>query len=412
MLKVDRTMPKLKSSSKSEKPDFYPPQLNPVLVRLYQAIAPTIGFWQYRMRLQVQPECLDKLNALRDQRLLLLPNHPTFHDWIAIFLLSAQIKEPFHYLAAYERFQGRQGKLLQQLGAYSIRRGLGDRPSVAKTLELLMQPNCRLVIFPEGGCSFQNDTVMPFRVGAIQIGLQALSKLAKQQAEVPDLYVLPISIKYRYIVDMAPVIHNMLSRLERSLRIKPSPDALFYQRLRAVAERVLVQFERDYGLQVDLSEAAHWNDRISRIKAHVLQSCEQKLGIAASNEPARERVYRIQAKLEAQAESIASADFWTYEAIHQATARLLNFDAIYDGYVAANPTAERFLDTLTRLERAVFAIEPPLPKGFRHVLIHIADPVNLKDYLASYQKARSLTVETLTAQLHQTVQTNLDRLNH
>lgn len=83
-----------------------------------------------------------------------------------MFLLSARLGEVFHYLVAHEAFQGLQGRLLTtRLGAYSIRRGLGDRRSVAQTLELLMQPACRLVVFPEGGCSFQNDTVMPFRGG-------------------------------------------------------------------------------------------------------------------------------------------------------------------------------------------------------------------------------------------------------
>ncbi|NJN24473.1 MAG: hypothetical protein HC810_08915 [Acaryochloridaceae cyanobacterium RL_2_7] len=55
------------------------------------------------------------------------------------------------------------------LGVYSVRRGQSDRPSMKETLSLLCQRDAHLVIFAEGGCSFQNDTVMPFRPGAIQL---------------------------------------------------------------------------------------------------------------------------------------------------------------------------------------------------------------------------------------------------
>lgn len=391
--------------------EFYPPRLNPTLVHLCQGIAPLVGRWQYQMNLEIQPACLEKLAALGDRRLLLLSNHPTFHDGMAMFLLSARLGEVFHYLVAYEAFLGLQGRLLQRLGAYSIHRGLGDRRSVAQTVELLMQPACRLVIFPEGGCSFQNDTVMPFRSGAVHLALQAMSKLIKRGEPQPELYIIPVSIKYRYTGDMSQVIHNTLSRLERTLQISVVSTSSFYQRLRAVAERVLVGLEQDYDLHTAEMAQMDWNQRILHIKTHLLQRCEQKLGIdSAAREPARERVYRIQHILESGAE-VGAQDFWTYD-IHKATVRLLNFDAIYDGYVAADPTPERFLDTLTRLEREVFGIDQPPPKGYRTVLLRIGEPVNLKDHFERYQQDRSGTVSTLTQQIQQDVQRNLDSLNN
>jgi len=388
--------------------EFYPPKLNPVFVRLCQSVVPLVGYWQYRMTLEVSNASLEKIAALQDHRMLLLCNHPTYHDWIAVFLLSARLGEVFHYLAAIERFKGSEGRFLQTLGAYSIRRGLADRSSVAQTLELLMQPQCRLVIFPEGGCSFQNDTVMPFRAGAVQMAFQAMSKLVKRGEPLPDLYTVPVTLKYRYTGDMNRVIDETLSRLEKALQISEK-SSNFYDRLRAVAERVLVGFEQDYGLKTPEITIFPWNDRIQRLKTQVLQECEQKLGMtAAPGEPMRERVYRIQHLLESREESVRD-DFWTDEAIHKATARLLNFDAIYDGYVAADPTPERFLETLIRLEREVFGIGQPPPKGDRKVIIRVGEPVNLKDYFERYQQNRSETVNTLVAQVRQDMQSLLDR---
>ena len=154
-----------------------------------------------------------------------------------------------------------------------------------------------------------------------------------------------------------------------------------------------------------------WNQRISSLKICVLESCEQKLEITpAVNTPARERVYKIQYVLESRAEELPSEGDWTYESIYKATIRLLNFDAIYDGYVAAAPTPERFMDTLTRLEKEVFSIDAPPPKANRQAILRIGEPVNLKEYFEAYKQNRASTVEMLTQQIQQTVQKNLDSI--
>jgi 1-acyl-sn-glycerol-3-phosphate acyltransferase len=386
----------------SRSPEFYPPQQNPLLTRLTQSISPLGAHLLYHLDLQIEAADLEKLAALGSDRYVLLPNHPTFDDGVALFLLSTRLGELFHYLVAYEAFERWQRTPLQWLGAYSIRRGIGDRASVAKTLELLRQPASRLVIFPEGGCSFQNDTVMPFRTGAIQLPLQAMSKLAKQE-EIPNCHLVPVSIKYRYTQPMRWAIARSLQRLENALNLAPV-SADFYLRLRAIAERVMTNIEREYGLNTAETAEMDWNQRITRIRTHLLEQCEQQLNLTpAPNTPDRERVYKIQYVLASRNEELKQGD----NSIYPATVRLLNFDAIYDGYVAAAPTEERFLDTLTRLEREVFAIDRPRPKGHRNAIVRIGDPVNLKDYWESYPENRAGTVEVLTQQMQQAVQRNL-----
>ncbi|MEM9218809.1 MAG: 1-acyl-sn-glycerol-3-phosphate acyltransferase [Cyanobacteria bacterium P01_F01_bin.150] len=395
--------------------DFYPPRLNPVVVRVCQWIVPFYSRFWCRMTLNVDELSIKRLRDLRSERILLLPNHPSyFDDWISIFLLSAKVNMAFHFLAARERFRGLEGPFIQRLGTYSIRRGLGDRASVAATIRLWGNPNHRLVIFPEGGCSFQNDTVMPFRPGGIQLALQGLNKMAKTHDPLPNLYAVPISIKYRYTTNMVPVIDNTLRGLEDALKISPSrtKSLTFYQRLRAIAARVIDQFERDNNIPFTDKENLSWNERIDRIKIHLLHSCEDILKITPSaNQPLRERVYKIQYELEAQAEVLANKDFWNYDKMHRVASSLLNFDAIYDGYVAAAPTPERFLDTLIRIERQVFRIDYPTPKAHREVLIRVGEPVNLKDYHQAYRRDRTTTTNRLTQTLQDIVQTNLNHLN-
>ncbi len=384
---------------------FLPPKLNPLLTRLIQSVSCTVVYWVYQLELDVKAEDVAKVKAIASERVVYLSNHSHLDDGIAIFLLSARLGQLFHYIVAYEAFKGLIGKLLQSVGAYSIRRGMGDRKSVVQTLKILQQPACKLVIFPEGGCSYQNDTVMPFRTGAIELSFKALAQLAKKNSTIPNFYLVPVSLKYRYSHEMDSAIAKTLKSLETALQIRSSTKD-FYPRLRAISERVLTNLETEYHLETSPTE--DWNLRIQKLKTYLLNWCEQKLSIEPNPQiPIRERVYKIQSYLESADEAVPKLKPEINSAIRIATFRLLNFDAIYDGYVAANPTPERFLDTLDRLEREIFHIDRPPPKGHRQARIRMGTPINLKEYWQSYQQNRENTVENLTQQLQQIVQDNL-----
>ena len=349
-----------------------------------------------------------------------------------MFVLSAKLREKFYYLAAYELFQGLLKWLLPRLGVYSLRRGLGDRLSIKETLALLGNPECRLVIFPEGGCSFQNDTVMPFRPGAVQLAFQSLNKKVKQGEPLPDLYVVPITIKYKYTQSMDLVIANSLKKLEQALNIIAQNNSNPYERLRLIGEKILVKIEQDYGLPSSEIESNSREERVRRLRIKIIENCEQQLGITTNpNEMVRERTYKLENMLKTQLESLESNEVNSEsnlltskseinrELMEKSIKRLLNFDAIYEGYIAENPTPERFIDTLTRLEREVFEIDQPKPKGFRQAIVKIGTPVNLKDFFADYQRERECkertsdnkTVSEVMLKIQQEVQNNLDLLN-
>jgi 1-acyl-sn-glycerol-3-phosphate acyltransferase len=395
---------------------FLPPQQNPLLTRLIQSIFHFVVYWVYKIRLVVDDRDIAKLKAIADQRVVYLPNHSNLDDGIVIFLFSARLGQLFHYVVAYEAFQGIIGKLLQIVGAYSIKRGVGDRQSIKQTLQILQQPQSKLVIFPEGGCSYQNDTVMPFRSGAIELAFKAMAKLVQQEATIPNFYLVPLSLKYLYLHQTDTQLVNSLSRLETALAIQPQTEDV-YLRLRAISAQVLTNLEIEYNLTSANPE--DWNQRIQELKEHLLNYCEEKLNITPALQlPARERVYKVQYILSSLPESPKLAHL-NHEHLYLTTVRLLNFDAIYDGYVAAKPTPERFFATLDRLEREVFNIDRPKLKGRRQVEVKIGTPINLKEYWlmcqsnsqipeSKNQTSRQATINYLTQTIQQTVQTNLD----
>lgn len=427
---ADRAADSSEKGATSTAPLFYPPKQKPLMTRLVQSISYSLARVLYKFRISVSEAEVGRVRAVDNARLVFVCNHPTMEDGITLFVLSARLGQLFHYIVAYESFKGLMGWFIQQLGCYSIRRGMGDRASISQTLSLLKEPQCRLVIFPEGGCSYQNDTIMPFRPGAIQLPMSALAQLAKKAKspeQIPDFYVVPLSLKYRYQQPMQRVIESTLTRIESQLALSTSPEADDYQRLRQVAHRVILQIEAEANLPHE--EALDWNERIERLKQVFIHKCEAALNISPNlNLPLRERVYRVQAVLE---EGELAGNFTRAEvgnepghqlgnnlgneqireALYWDTVRLLNFDAIYDGYVAESPTSERFLDTLIRLEREVFHLEHAQPKAPRKACFHIGEPINLKDYLADYQRDRPGTIDRLAEQLRQIMQLNLNQIN-
>ena len=389
------------------KAKFIPPQLNPLFTRLIQSIFYLVAYFGYKIKLVIDDRDVAQLKAISHQRVVYLPNHSNLDDGLVVFLLSARLGQLFHYIVAYEAFGGLIGKLMPLVGVYSIRRGVGDRSSIRQTLQILQQPGSKLVIFPEGGCSYQNDIVIPFRTGAIELSFKAMEKLIKQEADIPDFYLVPVSLKYTYPKATDTQIAESLGGLEAALSIQSIKED-FYSRLRAISAQVLANLEAEYNVTpVDLTD---WNQRIEYLRKHLLDYCEKKLDITPATElPNRERIYKVQAILRSL-DATAQQSQINYQHLYQTTVRLLNFDVIYDGYVAANPTPERFFATLDRLEREVFNLDRPKSKGLRKAIVKTATPINLKEYYQNINNdsSRQQAINNLTQAIQQQVQANLN----
>lgn len=378
---------------------FIPPRRSPLLTRLIQSIFYLVTYFVYRLKLVISDRDVAQLKEISHHRVVYLPNHSNLDDGLVMFLLSARLGQLFYYVVAHEAFQGRIGKLMQLVGSYSIRRGVGDRSSIMQTLKILQQPESKLVIFPEGGCSYQNDTVIPFRTGGIELAFKAIEKLTKQEANftVPDFYLVPVSLKYTYPNATDKRIAKTLTGLETALSIQPQGNG-FYLRLRAICAQLLNNLESEYGVKP--RDENDWNHRIKTLKQHLIQYCEEKLnvttGTGLSN---RERIYKVQAILRSL-DNAAKHPSINYQHLTQTTVRLLNFDAIYDGYVAAKPTPERFFATLDRLEREVYKIDRPKFKGLRRVEVKTGTPINLKDYYQNISGDKSEDMANLNSNLN------------
>ena len=82
--------------------------------------------------------------------------------------------------------------------------------------------------------------------------------------------------------------------------------------------------------------------------------------------------------------------------------RLINFISISDGYVAEEPSPERFLDVVLRLEREVFGRSEM--RGPRVASVRVGEPKDLRECYDTYRTQKRETVEQITHELETSVQ--------
>lgn len=398
--------------------DFRPPRENRLVLRVSESILPLV---MRRVRgivaVSIAKTDWARLEGLRGQRAILSANHPTTSDPLISMYLSRRLGEPFNYMACRELFHGPYGWFIQQVGAYSIHRGLPDRQALRMTRRLLAERERKVVIFPEGETYEQNDSLIPFQQGVIQIGFGALDDLRKADQE-PVLPVLPIAVKYRCTRDPRPAIHAGLQALETALALSPARGAGFYPRLRAVGEQVLARMEQEFGVQPVPGRPL--TERITTAKDHLLDHVAREIGAARPRElPLSEQMRALFNAVCDYAGEFADAPgvYDRRQHTRRLTAarplladlrRLQNFLALTDGYVAEQMTGERFLDVISRLEREVLGrVRHRVP---REAVVRIAPPVDLGQWYEAYrQRKREILIE-VTAEVEGRVRDMLREL--
>lgn len=404
--------------------DFNPPKENALVIGAAEGLLPFIMRWKGLM-LDVDVASLERVKATDGFPTILVPNHPTHDDPFLMFALSKRLGERFRYMAAWETFYLRaggrlRGFFMQRLGVYSVVRGAVDRESFRMTRETLAKGAQRLVIFAEGEVSHQNDTVMPFESGVVQMGFWALDDMSKAGAVKP-LYVVPVAIKYFYQEDLWQDIEKALRKLERKILPKGSrPPADLYERLGHVGATLLMTLAKEY--QFRLSENSSLNERIQQLREHILSQMEHFMGVVPQEEASPlKRVRTIQNRIDEEVyweedemteyeEEVHQQQLTKFQQFYLDLNRIVNFIAIYEGYVGEKPSQERFLEVIARLEKEVFGRAKP--KGSRTAFLRVGTPTNLLDVYETYQKEKRPTVQRLTLELESTVQKLVSSLSN
>ena len=396
--------------------DFKPPQPSKTTSQILRALIPLANRWYLKgLTLDIDAESLARLEAIHGHSAVLAPNHPAHEDPVVMFLLSKRLSQPFYYMAAREVFdKGRFGAvrccLLQRVGVYSVVRGTVDRDAFRTTRKLLFKGDWPIVIFGEGEISRQNDTVMRFERGIVQMCFWALDDMEKAEVGKP-LYVVPVGIKYHYPRDMWNSIDAALTRLERHI-LPPAERTPVerYDRLRRIGVAVFRTLASEYQYEID--ETVALDVHIERLKDAILSRAEGIMGIRteadiltrtrALKNMVDAHVYREVEQMTEYEQKVHEERLRKFQQFYPDLERLINFISITDGYVAEEPSQERFLDVILRLEREVFGRSEM--RGPRIASVRVGKPINLRECYDTYRAQRRGTVEQITHELETSVQ--------
>jgi len=390
--------------------DFRPPLDNPLLIGFARSFRSFVLAGKMKnAEILVLGDGIERFKQFKGKHCMVCPNHSHRHDPEVMFILSCLVGEEFNFIAAREVFDwnnGWNGWFLQHMGCYSVVRGAVDRESFKMTKHLLVEGKKKLVLFPEGEISRQNDVLLPLESGAAQLSFMALDELHKTKPEEP-LYILPVAIKYTYKNDLTSVLEDLIEKVETKLGIKNSGETSLYKRVRAASEVILKTLEEEYDLKS--SAEADLNSRIMGLKSHILKTMADVMHVSLPATGSHldcvrvlrntldDFIYADEEELPPYQKKIHEEKAEKIKAFYRDLDRVVRFIAIYDGYLSPPITQERMISVLELIETEIFG-EAKI-KGPRRVLITVGKPLNLLDHFAEYKKNKKAVIENLRSDM-------------
>jgi 1-acyl-sn-glycerol-3-phosphate acyltransferase len=378
------------------------------------------------LSIQIAEEDLEKLRKYQGQRMLILPNHPNGEEPFVLFELSKRLNEVFNFVAAREVFDwehGFRGWLLRRTGAYSVIRGAADRESFMMSKKILMEGKNRLVIFIEGEISRGNETLIPFEPGVLQLAFWAQEGLVKESAkqhrrrgdgentDYPPIFVVPIAIKYFYEPGYETAIEQSLSTLEQAVGLSSASQSNWYERIRAIGEKVL-KVQEDLH-QIVALPGVSLTERVEAIKHRMLKKMELFLDLKPDPQASTlNRLREIRNTMDHLVHSYDDpAELTDYEKrmvehhrlalgeFYKDLDRVVYFLTYDESYLKESQTPERYIDVLRRLEREVLG-DAKLSYP-RVAVVQVGDVVDLKEHFGQYEANKKEFVKTMASMLEE-----------
>jgi 1-acyl-sn-glycerol-3-phosphate acyltransferase len=212
---------------------------------------------------------IESVKALRSNRVMICPNHPTSMDTDMAFLLSTILKEELYFLTAREVFKGSfvNKYLLQLFGCFSVLRGTNDSSSFKYSVRLMQAGLHKLVIYPEGEICRRNDTLLSIKPGPAHIACTTVDRLKKSGLN-ETVYIVPVAFRYSYSdVPLSRLLATM-SSIEQALNVRSSESQCLMSRMTVAAEIVLQELLSKYNCSNDASETFY--QRVTHARTAVL----------------------------------------------------------------------------------------------------------------------------------------------
>lgn len=377
---------------------------------LPQRLLTQFGMFRGLLRKQhgvIEHECRN-LDLLRDSikakhGIMLTPNHPRTADPIAMYHLCRETPVSMYTMASWHLFNQTKFTtfMIRLMGAFSVNREGLDRKAVDYAINVLVEAERPLLIFPSGSTSRINDRLMAFMEGPAFIARTA----AKRRAKENDGKVVthPIAIKYFYQGDIEQACCPVLDDIEHRLSWRPSPEMPLIDRIVRVGNALLTLKELQYDVYPNMKLTLR--ERQDNMVDHLLHPLEQEWlggeqagGIQTRVKALRMKIFPEMTKNEVDAEERKRR--WAHL---ERTYLAQQIDCYPDNYIAELPSIDRILETVEKFEEDL--CDQCRIHGKMKVVLDVCEPIEV-----SPKRVKGVDSDPLIAAVREKLQAKLAAL--
>jgi 1-acyl-sn-glycerol-3-phosphate acyltransferase len=336
--------------------------------------------------LEIKIQGLDHVRQAieRGHGVLITPNHPGHGDCYLLWDALERLKTRCYAMTAWQVFdmaKPLERILYRQHGCFSVNREGNDLQAYRQAISVLAETSYPLIIFPEGDVYHLNDRLTPLREGTAAMALSAVKRSGR------PISIIPCGLRYHYLTDPTPQLHDVLDEIERRLYWRPRRDLTLADRIYRVAEGLLRLKELEY---LSHSGAGPLPERTQSLSDAILSRIEARydlkpdVGKAQSKEkPASEgptipeRVKEVRHRIIQQRDEIPPDD----PAQEQFSDDLEDLFFVvqlfsYPGdYVSEHPTLERMAETVDKFEEDFLDYPTARIRGTRRGIVSFGEPI-------------------------------------
>lgn len=184
---------------------------------LYRMVRPIIT-WLFR--LIYHPTYIGLNNISTDTKCVLAGNHTNNFDCL---LLISSTKRTIHFLAKDELTKGLKKIIFNNMAIIPVNRKIHDKNALNSGINVLNNGGL-IGIFPEGTINKTNDTIMPFKIGAVKMAHDTESKIVPFvitgkykpfRKSITVEFFKPFAIENNLDVENKKLMHKIKTELEK-----------------------------------------------------------------------------------------------------------------------------------------------------------------------------------------------------
>ncbi len=227
------------------------------------------------------------LSEIKDKRVLYLSNHPSDVEPAVAYYVANSIGTRFNFMASRSIFNwgfGLVGEVIKRVGAFSVLSGSPDRDALKTAKGILASPKGKLVMYPEGMMSGENDNLVSFMPGVAQVGFWGLDAALSKEPGA-ELYIQPTFVKYKISGSRESIlreIESSLGRIEKKLRLYPGGRTLL-RRFLTVGRVLLEETEFELGIPKSEIDGKDFDYRLGRARHTALNLAASILNVSFSD---------------------------------------------------------------------------------------------------------------------------------